>query len=112
MNGTMSYLLWENNNIPNSGAKKPEFSSVEGSKHKPFRYRSKMDQTILITIAAKKNLKLREWMEAEQEKKLARGDHSPGALPSYQVETEADRLKAGLKAQGVNIEVPDFLKSI
>mmetsp|Transcript_64154 Transcript_64154/g.141387 ORF Transcript_64154/g.141387 Transcript_64154/m.141387 type:complete len:173 (+) Transcript_64154:89-607(+) len=114
MDGTTSYLLWMNNNIPNSGARNPTFSSIDDSGKKIFRYRGKMDQHILITIAAKKNAKLREWLEAEAEKKRLRGEQSgpASADQALEAELESKRKQDDLKMKGINLEVPDFMRSV
>merc|ERR1712066_1098551 len=104
------------NNTPNAaGTRDVHFSSVVKEK-KSFRYMSKMEQSIMISIAAKKNAKMREWMEAEAERKQKRIEKITAGEDTAAMQAEAERESKKnleeLKGKGVNIEVPDFLKSI
>jgi len=57
---------------------------------------------------------LREWLEAEAEKKRLRGEQSgpASADQALEAELESKRKQDDLKMKGISFEIPDFMKSV
>merc|ERR1712050_133499 len=69
--GSVSPWSFDENPFTNSGGKIDGMSPSHHNVKHPWRYRSKPQQMIYILMAAKKNLKMRELLEAQSSQALA-----------------------------------------